>query len=107
MVLVALVIRLSQNTSRAVEPEAAGFAFLGAGFLCAAGAGSPFGGVLGHSRCTVVGKSQRPDASLRTTASPAVAAICSQTLVARIPWPQWILRGKGPVPITSPSALDS
>src|SRR5258707_15694364 len=103
MVLVALVIRLSQNTSRAVEPDAAGLAFLGAGFLCADGAGSPSGGVLGNSRCTVVGKSQRPDPSLRTTASPAVAAICSETLSAKAPCTRWILRAKGPIPMTSPS----
>src|SRR5258708_16750418 len=71
-VLVALVIRLSQKTSRALELEAAGFGFLVGGFLCAAGAGSPSGGVLGNSKCTVVGRSQTPDASLRITASPAV-----------------------------------
>src|SRR6266446_6323936 len=58
IVLVAAVMRLSQNTSSAFDPDAAGRGFRGGGNLCApAGAGAS-GGVLGNSSAIVVGSSQ-------------------------------------------------
>src|SRR5688500_20392491 len=71
-VLVAAVIRLSQKTSRAFEPEAAGGGFRGAGFLCAA-AFSTSSGALGKR--IVAGRSHTPVPSLPTMGSPGDAPI--------------------------------
>src|SRR2546422_11672980 len=71
-ILVAAVMRLSQKTSRAFELSPAGFAFRGAGFLGAA-LPSLSGASLGNSSFIVVSRSQAPEDSLRTSASPAGA----------------------------------
>ncbi|PYS43774.1 MAG: hypothetical protein DMF71_06130 [Acidobacteria bacterium] len=73
-ILVAAVMRLSQKTSRAFELSPAGFAFRGAGFLCAA-LPPAAGASLGISSCIVVSRSQTPEDSLRVSASSAVAPI--------------------------------
>src|SRR5438132_2429372 len=94
-VFVAAVMRLSQNTSSAFEPAAAGGGLRGAGFLCAA----PFcssSGALGNR--TVAGRSQTPVASLRTTASLGVAAIWIETFTAKTSSIKSILSTKGPMP---------
>src|SRR6185295_13413146 len=81
IVLVAEVMRLSQKTSRALEPEAAGLGFRAGGVRCAPDCAGASGDVPGNSSGVVVGRSQTPEASRRTMASPAVAAICSDTLI--------------------------
>src|SRR5882724_5503479 len=107
IVLVAAVMRLSQKTSSALEPDTAGLGFRTGGNLCAPDCARASGGVLGNSSDIVVGSSQRPEASRRTTASPAVAAICSDTLITKAPSAISIFKAKGPIPSTSPAASAS
>src|SRR5262249_31002397 len=74
IVLVAAVIRLSQNTSRAFELSAPGLGFRVRLFRCAGVCGLL--GVPGRDRLLVVGKSQNSaDVSRRTRASSGEAAI--------------------------------
>src|SRR5258708_5850357 len=107
IVLVAAVIRLSQKTSSALEPDAAGLGFRGGANLCSPGGAGVSGAVLGNSSDIVVASSQSPEASRRTTASPAVAAICSDTLITNAPSAISIFNAKRPTPSTSPAVIAS